>query len=395
MRRLALAAIGLAVLAGCAGKPADVKGPLAGGAAAPDVSSDPRATAEAKGAAFLLSKQNAGGGFGSFKGQPASSVGVTALVAVALIDSDLKLTEQSSPQLAAAIKYVVANQQGNGALAAAGQGMENYHTSAAVIALSRTGNPAHKPVLDKAREFLRTIQLGEQAGVEKTNPFFGGAGYSTGAKYSDLSNTAFWIDAMKELGVANDDPAMQNALVFVRRVTNNSEVNDIAWAKDVAPEDFGGAVYRPAAAPGREGPVDISKAGQPEGRKGWRSYGSMTYAMFKSFISAGAKPDDPAIQGALTWIEKNYTLDENPGIGADGQYYYYRLFAKALDAWGEDSVGGHRWADELADKLVALQNEDGSWVNPKDRWHEGDPALVTAYALDALSIARRAAQKGK
>ena len=34
------------------------------------------------------------------------------------------------------------------------------------------------------------------------------------------------------------------------------------------------------------------------------------------------------------------------------------------------------------------QSPDGSWVNPADRFMEGDPNLVTAYALLALSHAR-------
>jgi squalene-hopene/tetraprenyl-beta-curcumene cyclase len=369
---------------GDAGAPAKDAATKDAGTKAPDGKARPAAADKA--VKFLLSSQNEDGGFGSFKGEPMSSVGVTALVCISLMESPAALKESSNAVLAKAIQYIVENQQPTGALTVAGQGLENYHTSSAVMALKRTGNPAYKDALDKAEEFLRGIQLGEENGFDKDNPFFGGAGYSPGAKYSDLSNTSFWIDAMKELGVENDDPAMQNALVFVRRVTNNAEVNDLAWAKDVAPEDYGSAVYRPAEAPGREGEVDVSKAGRGS-RQGWRGYGSMTYAMFKSYIYAGVKADDVAVKGALQWIEKNYTVDENPGIGGDGQYYYYRLMAKALAAYGQKDIGGHAWAVDLADKLVSLQNEDGSWVNAKDRWHEGDPALVTAYALEALRTA--------
>ena len=49
----------------------------------------------------------------------------------------------------------------------------------------------------------------------------------------------------------------------------------------------------------------------------------------------------------------------------------------------------HPWAEELAAKLISLQKPDGSFVNPVDRWWEGDPDLVTAYALRALSICYR------
>ena len=34
--------------------------------------------------------------------------------------------------------------------------------------------------------------------------------------------------------------------------------------------------------------------------------------------------------------------------------------------------------------LFERQKENGSWLNPAERWYEGDPNLVTAYALLAL-----------
>ena len=38
--------------------------------------------------------------------------------------------------------------------------------------------------------------------------------------------------------------------------------------------------------------------------------------------------------------------------------------------------------------LARRQQADGSWVNSADRFMEGDPNLVTAYALLALAYAR-------
>ena len=42
------------------------------------------------------------------------------------------------------------------------------------------------------------------------------------------------------------------------------------------------------------------------------------------------------------------------------------------------------WRNELTDALLASQRADGSWVNSADRWQEGQPELVTVYALLAL-----------
>ena len=45
----------------------------------------------------------------------------------------------------------------------------------------------------------------------------------------------------------------------------------------------------------------------------------MTYAGLKSMIHAGLTPDDPRVKAAITSISaKNYTLDENPGLGQSG-----------------------------------------------------------------------------
>jgi len=59
------------------------------------------------------------------------------------------------------------------------------------------------------------------------------------------------------------------------------------------------------------------------------------------------------VANALKWIGEHYTVDENPGIGTKALYYYYMVFAKALQAMGEpvitDSKGGkHNWREELA-----------------------------------------------
>jgi hypothetical protein len=62
----------------------------------------------------------------------------------------------------------------------------------------------------------------------------------------------------------------------------------------------------------------------------------MTYAGLKSMIYCGVGPDDPRVQAATKWIRQHYTIAENPGMGADGLFYYYHTFAKALDAVGED-----------------------------------------------------------
>ena len=49
----------------------------------------------------------------------------------------------------------------------------------------------------------------------------------------------------------------------------------------------------------------------------------------------------------------------------------------------------HDWRADLVATLAKRQKPDGSWTNDADRWMEGDPNLVTAYALLALQESRK------
>jgi squalene-hopene/tetraprenyl-beta-curcumene cyclase len=116
----------------------------------------------------------------------------------------------------------------------------------------------------------------------------------------------------------------------------------------------------------------------------------MTYAGLKSMIYAGLDRDDERVKAAFEWIQKYYNLEENPGMKQQGLYYYYQTFAKTLSVMEvdtiEDTLGRkHDWRTELTAKLAELQKSNGSWINEADRWYEGDPNLVTAYSLIALS----------
>ena len=195
-----------------------------------------------------------------------------------------------------------------------------------------------------------------------------------------MSNTNFLIEALKETGNDADSEAIQRALVFVSRCQNlETEHNTTPFSTKVRD---GGFYYTPAAG-------GTSQAGTTE-NGGLRSYGSMTYAGLKSLIYAGVGPDDPRVKSAYEWIQKNYKLDSNPGMGTSGLYYYYHTFAKALTAIGDDQIvdaagNKHDWRAELIAELAARQQENGSWVNDDSRWLEGDPNLATGYALLALA----------
>jgi squalene-hopene/tetraprenyl-beta-curcumene cyclase len=316
---------------------------------------------------------------GSFTRQQGPAV--TALVTTGLLRSGLSVKD---PMVAKALKYIEGFVQEDGGIYHTGSTHQNYETCVAIVVLSEAnGDGRYDKVLKKAEAFVKGLQWDEAEGQDESSFNYGGAGYG-GKKRPDLSNTSFFIDALKAAGNGPDDEAMQKALIFVSRCQNlESSHNTTPFA---AKNDDGGFYYTVAA--GGE-----SFAGKLD-NGGLRSYGSMTYAGLKSMIFAGVGPDDKRVQAAVEWIKKNYSLDANPGMGEAGLYYYYHTFAKALDALGQDEFvesdgTKHNWREELAAELAKRQQDDGSWTNSNARWLEGDANLVTGYALLALSYCRK------
>ena len=280
--------------------------------------------------------------------------------------------------------------------------LPSYNTSISLVAIVAKGRPEHKRIILNARRFIAGLQAPSGGSGTNANPFEGGIGYGRADKNPDLSNTSLALEALalsreyleaeylhdkspKDTEVADmADLDWKAAVRFIQSCQNLSSYNSQPWVSD-DPAFKGGFVY----APGR------SMAGEtnlPSGRVALRSYGSMSYAGLLSYVYAELKRDDPRVTAVRDWLASNFTLEENPGMGPQGLFYYYHMMAKALMAYGSDSLetpDGHaiKWREALALKLINLQQPDGHWVNANGRWFEKDPALVTAYSLLALDIA--------
>ncbi|MFZ5758243.1 MAG: prenyltransferase/squalene oxidase repeat-containing protein [Thermodesulfobacteriota bacterium] len=273
--------------------------------------------------------------------------------------------------------------------------MANYNTAVSMMALISAANPAYEGVIRKARNFEVGLQDDFDKKGETDNPLDGGVGYGGKYKHSDLSNTMFALEAIhysKNLVQDSKDADQakelnwQAAIRFIERCQNLPGHNDQPWASD-DPQNKGGFIYFPGDS--KSGEMDLGN-----GRKALRSYGSISYAGLLSYIYADLQKDDPRVTAALDWLQKNYTLEENPGMGPEGLFYYYHTMAKALSAYGTRELvlaDGSRvdWRRQLAKKLLNLQNSDGSWVNANGRWWEKDPVLVTAYAAIVMEIIHR------
>ena len=307
-------------------------------------------------------------------------VGITALVTTGVLRHG---RSPADPLAAKSLKYLESAVRPDGGIYADNGMLPNYETCMVIMCLTEA-NKDHRydKVIGNAEAFIKQCQWGEGAGKGPSDLSYGGTGYGKESR-PDLSNTAYFVDALKASGGGSDDPAIQKALQFVSRCQNlETEHNTTEFA---AKNPDGGFYY-----------TCVAGGGSPAGKTdngGLRSYGSMTYSGLKSMVYAGLKPDDPRVKAALAWIRKNYDVKTNPGLGQAGLYYYYNVFAKSLDALGadqfqDDAGKEHDWRRELAEELFGRQKEDGSWINGTGKWMEGDPNLATGFALMALSYCR-------
>ena len=315
-----------------------------------------------------------------------ASVAVTAMALKAYLQAGELGDRAVAAKARSAIERVLADDAALKGLSESGIG--NYAMSAIASGLSAAEDSAARVGRDRALRWLVENQWDEAEGLDASKDWYGGAGYGNG-KRPDLSNTQMMVEAMHDAGMSPDEPAMQRALAFVARTQNRRESNHAAWAQHGAAD--GGFVYSPA-----NGGESFASDAAGEGRygeklpvKSLRSYGSMTYAGFKSMLYAGLSKDDPRVKDALGWIALHFTFGENPGLGQQGYFYYVHAMSRALFAARLDSVvdakGAERqWRSELIDALVSRQREDGSWKNTSERWEESNEDLATIYAILAL-----------
>ncbi|OGV54583.1 MAG: hypothetical protein A2X49_11155 [Lentisphaerae bacterium GWF2_52_8] len=352
-----------------------------------------------RGVAYLLGKQAEDGSWGS---HPA----ITALVCTALKNSlPCSKNDKVMPAVEKGRNYILKFVQPDGSIWMAGKEREfpSYSTSIILTGLAIFGHPEDEDVMRGARKYLIGSQIDESKGVQKDNAAYGGIGYDSkglgrdGKPHADLSNTQWAMEALymsdfldKEPKAKNTDDAKKSelawgkAVAFVSRLQHLPESNDRTWVvSDKNDSNYGGFIYRQPES------QDNENAGA---KQSLRSYGSMTYAGLKTMIYAKLSKDDPRIKAAIEWARKNYTLDENPGVGPSGLYYYITTFAKAHSVLGDEIVKTddgkeHSWRMDMIKKLLELQKGNGEWFNENGRWMESMPELVSAYALLSMEAA--------
>ena len=335
------------------------------------------------GVKYLLTQKDAKGGWSM--GQDANRPAITAMVLKVLVQHPDY--DASSPVVVKGFEALMTYRKSDGGFYEPKMGLSNYTTSIAIMAMVASGDPQYKPAIERGVKFLRSQQISPGDTTPKGEKVKEGEGQDGGVSYgkhgrADGSNQQMWIQAMADAGVKADDPDMQRANAFMMRLQNRKESNPADYIQQ-GPND-GGYIYA----------LGESKAGPWRNGRGLRSYGSLTYAGFKSMLHAGMARDDPRVKSAFKWIQRYWRLDSNPNMprleSQQGLFYYYHVFAKALRMWGEAEIEDtkgvkHNWRHELIDALARRIAKDGSWTNKaSERWNEGNSVLATCFAVLAL-----------
>tara|TARA_R110002073_G_scaffold88220_2_gene209360 strand:- start:18177 stop:22727 length:4551 start_codon:yes stop_codon:yes gene_type:complete len=183
------------------------------------------------------------------------------------------------------------------------------------------------------------------------------------SRHSDGDNS---VSQFAVLGLST---AKDNDVVFDAD-TWHGVVSTFASRQDLNPErgGFGGWAYSTGAG----------------------AYGSMTCSGICS-LAIGLRRTDPLldprpdlrIRDGLAWLDRNWSVSENPAH-KDWHYYYLYGLERVGQILGLDFIGSHEWYPEGARFLVENQKGDGSWSGSNK---EKDPRIATSFALLFLTRA--------
>ncbi len=352
---------------------------------------------QTKGADYLLKTQMPNG---SWMLHPA----ITGLACIGIADTPSAALPETKAKIEKALDYIVSCAKENGVIDAS-MGRRSYpvySTSISLVCLAKFNRPKDLEIMKKARAYLLSPDVYAEGNPEH-DPNAAGTGYGRNRR-SDLSNTAWAMEALHvtehlDKEPLNNDPqraaaaklAWDKALTFITHCQNLQETNQSAWVKSAPADDKGGFIYSPADAMRPADATVPQRGGRPpmDRAQMLRSYGSMTYSGLKCLIYAKVNKDDVRMKSAFDWVKRYYTVDENPGVGEAGYYYYLHTFSKTLALFNQPTITDakgvdHDWQAEMIAAIAKRQKEDGSWVNENGRWMESLPALSTSYVLMAL-----------
>ncbi|MFT5127093.1 MAG: squalene-hopene/tetraprenyl-beta-curcumene cyclase [Rhodothermales bacterium] len=317
-------------------------------------------TARIRGAQYLRSSQTKYGGW-------TQHAGVTAMCVWALHLSDNLPDEQWLPAREKAREFILSHHRNEGVFrSVASDETLVYSTSACIIALRLIDHPDDLALADQARDQLIRKQALLWAGATP-------ASYGSAKVFPYLTNTHWALEAVR----ANEDPERSHAqLQFWGRATAFLDRCQAMHLPEDNP-DFGCFSYSPTFS---------VNSGEP-----W-ALGSFTAAGIKCLLYAGVPASDPRVTAALTWLERNFSVKDNPNAGSAGYYNYIYMLSTLMTLLQGDPVLTpyprlQDWRENVVEELLNRQRGGGEWQNTNRMWREQDANLCTAYALLAMSLA--------
>ena len=361
-----------------------------------------------KGIGYLTLQQSSNGCWFDPAGSP--SVGMTALAVIALHKFNLINTEDGNRankgsfngNIDRAVLFLLKYVDKDGLLSQPNQFYSGYEVPLVLKVLLEVDNRKYKKEIEILKRQILLTQLTENykwqgaERMDRTNWRYGSWNYNESPQIDpDISVHIFNLDSLRLVGTDDVKGAIERASVFLRRCQNLKSENDLQNSLN-----DGGFKHAPFL--GKAGTVDLDN-----GEVGILSYGSVTCDGLLGLIYVGAGRDYKPFQAGIEWLKENYALDRNPGMGKDTKdekqlkeernvclFYYYRSLAKLFDALNEDTFVDkkgtkHSWANELAERIIYLQRQDGSWCNSSTTMWEGYPPLATVFNLDSLQTLRK------
>ncbi len=128
--------------------------------------------------------------------------------------------------------------------------------------------------------------------------------------------------------------------------------------------------------------------GSHGGYKGSMTAGSVGALCICAYILGQDWKKDRDVLEGMQWINKNFTVKENPKQGATWHYYYLYGLERAGMLYGTRMIGDHDWYRVGAKYLIKNQGSNGAW--PK-RGHNVESSVInTCFAILFLKKATRA-----
>jgi hypothetical protein len=306
-----------------------------------------------QGIEYLLNAQGPRGTWDDMNDYPG---GVTALCTLALLTAGV---EPSHPKLKKSLEYLRALEPA-----------KTYSVALQTMALCAADPRRDLGIIQKNATWLSRVQI-------KNGPRKGAWSYPMGDGIGgDNSNSQFAVLALHEAerAGAKVDPAVWR---LAADYWKNCQNPDGSWSYTA--EQMAGSASMTCAGIGAW-IISSGKTGAPAARA--------TDAGIECCLPPA--PDD-ALERALVWLGRNFSVRSNQGQGGAGyQWHYYFLYGmeRVGRLSGHRFIGDHDWYREGAEYLISRQDPfNHSWVG---RGHsEDNPHITTAYALLFLSKGRR------